>query len=70
MRTPGAVRHRRNPHFIGIIVMRENARRNFGNTKCLRSASLARASFSAGDRRKPRRLHTKLSGVTVIFLPL
>jgi hypothetical protein len=70
MRTPESVRHYRNPHFIGISVMREDDRRNFGNTRCLRAASFARASFSAGNRRKPWRLHTKLSGVTVIFFPL
>jgi hypothetical protein len=68
--TPEPVLHGRNPYFIGIYVMRENDLANFGNTKCLRAGWFRHASFSAGDRRKSRRLHTKLSGVTVIFFPL
>jgi hypothetical protein len=70
MHTREAVRHRRNAHFIDISVIRENDRGNSGNTKRLRMMPFRRALFSAGDRRKPRRLHTKLSGVTVIFFPL
>jgi hypothetical protein len=65
-----AVRHRKNPYFIGISVMHENDRANFVDTNWLRAMSRRRAIFLAGERRKPRRLHTKLSGVTVIFFPL
>jgi hypothetical protein len=68
--TPEVVRPHKNPHFIGISVMRENDRANFGNTNWLRRMPRRRALFSAGARSKPRRLHTKLSGVTVIFFPL
>jgi hypothetical protein len=32
MRNAGAVRHRKNPHFIGISVMHENGRANFADT--------------------------------------
>jgi hypothetical protein len=70
IRGAAAVRHRKNPHFIGISVMHENDRVNFAGTDWLRGMSLRRALFSAGSRRKLRRLHTKLSGVTVIFFPL
>jgi hypothetical protein len=70
MRSAAAVRHPKNPHFIGIYVMHENDRVNFVGTNWLRTMSLPRALFSAGGRRKLRRLHTKLSGVTVIFFPL
>jgi hypothetical protein len=70
MRSAAAVRHRKNPHFIGISVMHENDRTNFADTNWLRTLSLRRALFSASGCRKPRRLHTKLSGVTVIFSPL
>jgi hypothetical protein len=65
-----AARHPKKSHFIGISTIGENHRANFGDTKCLRPVLFRRALFSAGGRRKPRRLHTKLSGVTVIFFPL
>jgi hypothetical protein len=70
MRSATAIRRRKNPHFIGISVMHENDRANFGDTNWLRAKSLRRPLFVAGGCRKPRRLHTKLSGVTVIFFPL
>jgi hypothetical protein len=70
MRGTAAARRRENPHFIGIFVIRENYRANSAATNWLRTISLRRALSSAGGRRKLRRLHTKLSGVTVIFFPL
>jgi len=70
MRGAAAVRRRENPHFIGIFVIRGNDRANFAGTNWLRTMSLRRALSSAGGCRKLRRLHTKLSGVTVIFSPL
>jgi hypothetical protein len=70
MRSAAAVRHRKNHDFIGISMMCENGGANFVDTNWRRTMSVRRALFSAAGRRKPRRLHTKLSGVTVIFFPL
>src|SRR5262249_37709642 len=64
------VAHCGNVHFIGTSALSTIFRSKFCQTKSLcRSIGIAKAPRTRG-RLAPRPLYTKLSGTTVLFLPL
>jgi hypothetical protein len=63
-------KHTQNPHFIGISALREKLRVYARCNKRFSKLASPEIASRMWRRRKARDLHTKLSGVTVIFFPL
>jgi hypothetical protein len=60
----------RKPLFIGILAMHRSFAKNLAREKIFRRDIRALIATRAQRRAPKRRLYTKLSGNTVIFLPL